>query len=879
MDLWPHSDYPRAMILSRMLESVVVAACRRAWWTMAVGLLLALLCLGVAYERLGVTTDTDLLFSDSLNWRKQDIAFNKDFPQFKNLLVVLVDGSTPEIAEQTAADLAAAMAADGKHFRDVRRPDALPYLEQNGLLFLDAKPLGALLDETIDAQPFLGKLAADPSARGLFGALSLIGLGLEKGQADLAGYAPSLAAFHQALSGALAGKPVPLSWETLLAGTLADQAGRFRFVLAQPALDYAALEPGGDASDAVREQIAKLEFVRAGLAHVRLTGDVALSDEEFSTVAQGAAAGTIGSLALVLLWLILAVKSWRLIVPILLCLVLGLIYTTGFAALAVGRLNLVSVAFAVLFIGIAVDFAIQFCVRAREMRLSTGDEAAALEATARVAGPQILVAAMATAAGFLAFVPTDFSGVAELGLIAGGGMVIAFLCSIIFLPAMLSLCHPRAETQEVGFRWAAKLERVLFRHRAKTLTLAGLIFIAGLALSPRLAFDSDPLHTKDPDTEAMRALSDMMDDPLTNPYSIDVVARNQAEADALAEKLRKLPLVSDALTLSSFVPEDQKEKLDQLQDAADVLSPSLSAHDDTLEQVTPDNIRTSAASALAQMEAGVRAAKDPAQAAPVLPLLSDLRALSTASDTAAMAVNAALTRFLPLQLNRLRAALAAHRVTVNDIPADLSRDWRLPDGRARVQVLSRASARDSQGLHDFVAQVRTVAPDAGGSAVVIVETATTIVGAFRTAAVGAVIAIAVLLLIVLRRVLDVALVLGALLLSATITVLVAVLLPLPLNFANIIALPLLLGVGVSFNIYFVMNWRQGIRRFLGTGTARAVLFSALTTGTAFSSLALSAHPGTASMGKLLLISLGATLAVTWLVLPALLSMLPRQRRW
>ena len=846
---------------------------------MALGLLLAVLSLGAAYERLGVSTDTDLLFSDSLPWRKQDIAFNKDFPQFKDLLVVLVDGSTPEIAEQTAADLAAVMARDPKHFRDVTRPDALPYLEQNGLLFLDAKPLGALLDETIDAQPFLGKLAADPSARGLFGALSLIGLGLEKGQADLAGYAPSLAAFHQALAGALAGKPTPLSWETLLAGTLADQAGKYRFVLAHPALDYSALEPGGDASDALRAQIGKLEFVQSGLAHVRLTGDVALSDEEFSTVAQGAAVGTIGSLALVLLWLVLAVKSWRLIVPILLCLVLGLIYTTGFAALAVGRLNLVSVAFAVLFIGIAVDFAIQFCVRAREMRLSTGNEAAALEATARVAGPQILVAALATSAGFLAFVPTDFSGVAELGLIAGGGMVIAFLCSIVFLPAMLSLCHPRAENEDVGFRWAARLERVLFRHRAKVLTLAGLVFAAGLALAPRLTFDSDPLHTKDPNTEAMRALSDMMDDPLTNPYSIDIVAANQADADALAVKLRKLPLVSDALTLSSFVPDDQKEKLDQLQDASGVLSPSLAPHNTQPEPVTPDSIRASAAAALAQMTAGVQAAKDPAQTAPVLPLLDDLRALSTASDSTAMAVNAALTRFLPLQLDRLRAVLAAHRVTVDDIPPELSRNWRLPDGRARVQALSRASARDSQGLHEFVAQVRTVAPQAGGSAVMIVETAATIVGAFRTAAVGAVIAIAVLLLIVLRRVLDVALVLGALLLSATITVLVAVLLPLPLNFANIIALPLLLGVGVSFNIYFVMNWRRGIRRFLGTGTARAVLFSALTTGTAFSSLALSAHPGTASMGKLLLISLGATLAVTWLVLPALLSMLPRQRRW
>ena len=135
------------------------------------------------------------------------------------------------------------------------------------------------------------------------------------------------------------------------------------------------------------------------------------------------------------------------------------------------------------------------------------------------------------------------------------------------------------------------------------------------------------------------------------------------------------------------------------------------------------------------------------------------------------------------------------------------------------------------------------------------------------------VAIAAILFVVLRRVRDVVLVLAPLPLSSLLTLLVAVLLPLPLNFANIIALPLLLGVGVSFNIYFVMNWRAGRTRLLGSATARAILFSALTTGTAFGSLALSAHPGTASMGELLLISLGCTLLASLVFIPALLASL------
>ena len=164
-----------------------------------------------------------------------------------------------------------------------------------------------------------------------------------------------------------------------------------------------------------------------------------------------------------------------------------------------------------------------------------------------------------------------------------------------------------------------------------------------------------------------------------------------------------------------------------------------------------------------------------------------------------------------------------------------------------------------------------MAPNAGGSAVTIEATSQTIVDAFRDAALIAVASITIILMLALRRLLDVALVLAPLILSALLTLLVAVLLPLPLNFANIIALPLLLGVGVSFNIYFVMNWRAGRRAVLGSATARAIVFSALTTGTAFGSLALSAHPGTASMGRLLLISLACTLLASLVFIPALLS--------
>src|SRR5262249_39977195 len=155
--------------------------------------------------------------------------------------------------------------------------------------------------------------------------------------------------------------------------------------------------------------------------------------------------------------------------------------------------------------------------------------------------------------------------------------------------------------------------------------------------------------------------------------------------------------------------------------------------------------------------------------------------------------------------------------------------WLLPGGRARVQVLPKPDAGNTRGLADFVAEVTAIAPNAGGSAGTNEETSATIVGAVRSAAIYAGISIAVILFIALRRVLDMSLVLAPLLLSSLMTVVVIVVAGLLLNYANIIALPLLLGVGVSFNIYFVMNWRAGQSTMLGSATARAILFSALTT--------------------------------------------------
>jgi len=862
-------------MLNRLLAGLVDTSRRHALLVMIAGIALAVLACGVAATHLGVTTDTDQMFSDKLPWRRNAIELNKDFPQFRDLLVAVIDAKEPEEADATAAALTEALSQDHTHFLSVRRPDSSPYFDKNGLLFLDLAQLTSVMDRTIDAQPFLGQLVADPTARGLFSALALLGVGVTKADTDLTPYLDPIRAFHSALADAEAGKPRPLSWQTLLGSGLADLAGQYHFVLIKPRQNFGALEPGGAATSVVRHAISQLEFVKSGDARVRITGQVALADEEFATVAQGAVEGLIGSVVLITLWLYLAVRTWRLIVPILLTLGLGLTLTLLFATMAVGTLNLVSVGFGVMFVGIAVDFAIQFSVRYREYRHMAGDAARGMRQTGARAGVQILCASLATAAGFLAFVPTAFSGVAELGLIAGAGMLIAFMCTLTFLPAAITVFRPGDEPGEVGFHWARPLDPWIRAHHGWL--LGGFIAMAGLAVavSPRLTFDSDPLHTKNPSTEAMRTLHDLLDNPLTNPYTIDIVEPDLKTAGQLADRLRALPGVESVRDIDSFVPKDQDKKLAVIADAKSILEPTLSAAPPAAP-ITAEQVRMAARVALSQIDPAL--AKLPKDH-PLAAVAADLRVLSTAPDDVAMAVNAALTRFLPLQLDHLRTALSAGKVTIADIPADIRRDWLLPDGRARLQVVPKAEQRAAGGIAAFTMEVTRIAPNAGGSAVTIAATSTTIVDAFRTAAIGALLAILVILSLTLRRLVDVVLVMMPLVLSALLTLYVAVLAGLPLNFANIIALPLLLGLGVSFNVYFVMNWRAGLTAPLASATARAILFSALTTSTAFGSLALSGHPGTASMGVLLLISLGCTLLASLVFVPAVLATIgpPRQR--
>jgi hopanoid biosynthesis associated RND transporter like protein HpnN len=854
------------------IETIVAECCRHARLVVAAFVLAAIGAGIYTAQHFKMDTDSEKLISPDLDWRKREARFDKLFPQQSNLILVVIDGATPELTQRAQSLLAAKLSSQKKLFPIVRQPGGGPFFMQNGLLFLSEAEVKKTTQQLVAAQPFLAGLAADPSLRGVMDGLSTALLGVQHGQATLDQIDKPMKAFAGTLGKVVDGEKAYLSWSSLVTGTT-DPARLRSFIEVQPALDFDALSPGAAASDAIRSAARALNLTPDNGVRIRLTGPVPLADEEFATLAERADLMGIVMLLAVTLTLWLAVRSFRIIACILATLFTGLALTMGLGLAAVGVFNIISIAFVALFVGLGVDFGIQYCVRYRAERHIARDLMPALVRAGHGVGKPLALAAAATAAGFFSFLPTKYVGVAELGLIAGIGMVVAFLLAITMLPALLMLVGPHGEAEEVGFKALAPVDRYLNDNRRLVWIVAAIAGLASLASVPFLHFDFDPLHLRSAKVESVSTLYDLMKDPQTSPNTIDVLAPNLDRADALGARLSTLPEVGMVLTLKSFVPEDQPPKLAAIQDASFLMDAAINPF--VVKPPPSDDEIVASIRGTAKALRDAAATQQTAPARDARSLAGILDRLAGADVATRKRADAAIIPGLGALLDQLRAALQAAPVSLKTMPPDFVRDWVAPNGMARAQVFPKDTSGSDDSLRKFGAAVTHIVPDATGAPLSIRESGDTIMGAFLQAGLWAFIAITILLGFVLGRAYDVLVTLIPLLLSGLLTLGTCVLIGLQLNFANVIALPLLLGIGVAFDIYFVVAWRNGARNLLQSSLTRAVIFSALTTASGFGTLWLSSHPGTASMGELLMISLAWTLVTTLFFLPALLGPPPR----
>lgn len=864
------SPRPFANGLTRWLNGVIV----HPWLLLIVLVLLAGVSLNFARLHLGVNTDTTQMLDAELPFRQAYDRYRDEFPDQVKTLLLVVEAPTPEQAYLGAEAVRAALLKQAERFPSIDWPQGDSFFLQNGLLFRSLEQIQSLSDRLSAAQPLLARLSADPSLAGL---MNLLAEAREHSKQIDFDWTSVDYAVARTVDGVLSGQSRPLSWQTLLGGSqiagAADAKRLYRELLVvRPHLDFSRVRAGRMAVAAARD-IRRNLGLDSGPVRMRITGSVALADDELSSVLEGARLAGLLSLLLVGIVMYLGLRSIRLVLIALFSLAVGLAITAGFAAVAVGRINLISVAFTVLYVGLGVNYAIHYLLRFRE-HLTQGysHQKAVVETGQRLIGA-LSLSALTTAIGFAAFIPTRFTGVAELGLIAAFSMLVTLLMSYTLLPALLAIVPPpRVKSTDTRVGLPAAIVDFPLRHRS--LVLVGTVLLASVSLwwSSAIRFDSDPLNLRAPEAESVATLRQLLAAKATGHRNLQVLSGSAEQAKQLSSVLRKSPEVARVHSLLDFVPDDQEQKIQLIDDLNWLLGFDLLAAD-YQPQKRPADMQLLAINRLLAVLAQNND-DDSRRLQQSLQQLKQAHARQPRADPLNVAGND-LLRLLPQTMQRLyHLTQVTEPITMASLPEGLKRRWLSAEQTYLLQVFPASDASDVSLLGEFVRQVRDIAPHVTGMPVIQIESGAAVSEAFRQALLWAIIGIVVLLVILLRVPVMVAKVLAPLALGGVFTTAAMVILDLPFNFANVVALPLLLGVGVDNGIHLVYRFRAGHLprdNVLRTATARGIVFGALTTVLSFGNLSFSPHTGTASMGIVLAIGLTVIVLTTLFVLPALLN--------
>ena len=837
-----------------------------------------------AVKHLGIDTNTEDMLSKDLPFRIAYARYKHAFPTEIDTVFIVVEAPTPEFADEATRNLAKRL-HNHPLFKTIYLPEGGQFFEDNGLLYLDIGELEELTDNLAKAQPLMSRLARDRSLRGLF---SIMGEALN---APVEGIEVALQKLlfrvSDAIHAVLSNHPYSLSWQELIRGENTNSDASRRFIVAQPELDFSELLPGQHALLAIRQIVRDLFADPNRSIRVRMTGDVALTYEEMESVSQGAKTATIVSLAAVFLTLFLALRSLRLVCATTVTLLAGLILTVGFATVAIGHLNLISVAFAVLYIGLGVDYAIHFNLRYSDLIRSGEAETDALRQSARDIGPSLVLCAISTAVGFLAFLPTAYTGVSELGLISGTGMVLSLTITLTFMPATLILLSGLGRKRGVlvlGSNNNSPLVHFPARFGPAICCLTLPLIIGSLWLLPKAKFDCDPMNLRNPDTESVSTFHDLIEAANSSPMTITALAPDGASASNLAQQLGQLHSVDKAVTIFDFIPQDQDEKLFLIEEIDLILGPQVSPKSLSPPPSTEEQIAASL-SLLRQLDDTLKNTTDRAKTdrqKSVSRLSSSLRELLTSFESmdndndknqTVSRLQRSLLESLPIALTSIRNAVKATTLTLSQLPQDLRKRWIGKDGSYRIEIFPKEKISEKAALQRFVSDVQSVRSDATGAPVIMLEAGNVVVRAFQQAFIAALIIIIAILILKFRNIIDPLFVILPLAFAGVFTVAAMVLLNIPFNFANIIALPLLFGLGVDNGIHMVHRIHKTNPKneaILTTSTARGIFFSGLTTVFSFGSLAFMPHTGMATMGAVLAIGVFLNMICTLIILPAFL---------
>jgi hopanoid biosynthesis associated RND transporter like protein HpnN len=837
---------------------------------------------GYAATHIGINVDPNSFFSENLRFQKAIVEFAEYFPVLTNSLLVVVDGETPEITRAAAEALVADLDGQRQVFHRAFQPGEDRFFERHGLLYGSLEDLDDFADHMALMQTVQAELARDMDLPTL---TRVIQLGLEQedaGSVGAEGWQSVLTHLRTATDSVRLGDGRALSWERVLITGSGFEPSTRSVIVVDPILDEERVLAAERGIDRIRTSARRLGLTPDAGVVVRITGYPAINHEEMISLAKDTATAGMASFVLVVLVLVWAFRCWRLVLAAASTLVVGLVWSAAFAGATIRELNPMSITFGVLVIGLGIDFMIHLGMHFAE-RVTKGQSAeSATQGAILDTGRALVLCAATTGVGFLAFIPTDFRGISDLGMAAAGGMLTILFLTLTLLPALIQLLMTESACADLVARGPAEgLRLPPPPNPVAVIALAGLAGLIALPLLPHVDLDTNVISMRNQDAESVQTFRDLLESRETTPWYLDALVPSLDRAVALAEQMRALPEVDLVVTLADFVPEDQEEKVEMLADVELMLG-------------LPSKITRQPASASEQI-AALRDFKDFLAAGPVTPssplapeidrlrlaLLDFLEAADREPDTSAASQLADLVLDpLPEQIERLTANLAVEPISQEDLPASLVERMLSSDGHARIQVYPTGDLWDHDVMVRFVESIRPLWSEITGLPVNLVESARATWQSLRIALLAATGAIMLLLILLWRSVQDTAIVLGPLLLAVLMTQVSTVVFPLSFNYANVIVLPLLLGIGVDSGIHLVERSKQlrgSSQALLESTTARAVVFSGLTTVATFGTLGISTHRGVSSLGWTLVVGMTWTLMANLLLLPALLALRERRR--
>lgn len=880
-------------------SKLFTAICRRPWLVLGAALVLSLISLVYTIQNLSFLTGRDDLMPSHAPFQVEYREFSKNFGD-QDEIIVVVEANDPLLASRFSSALHDRLSKETGLFRELFYPSGLPYFQQNGMLFMPLEELHSM-GRTLDmAAPVLKELAASPSIKTLFSTLTsqiddyLINPSPEK----LERLTFMLSALDKEFSG-FDGKNSPLSMDLFLKGggndspSMLESAGKQQIIAVRPVKEQGSFVPSEKAILKVRAELGELlrkpEFkgVTAGL-----TGVPVLEFEEMRSSMKDMEIAALLSLVLTIILLLLAFRGVRNTVAAMVTLLIGISLAFGFATVAVGHLNILSMAFAIMLIGLGVEYGIQVVLRYQEELYGAEDlQTAIIHAMSANIRP-ILLAAITTAMAFLTFVLTDFKGIAELGIIAAGGIWACVLATFTVLPAMLVLVNKGQERQGQGSRGKGQERQGqrlewLFRRPGLIVGCTALLALLGAAAVFRVPFDFNMMNLQAKGLEPVRYAYKLMRSKENAGYFGVAVAKDRAEVASLTEQLGALPAVSHVVSLLSLVPDRQQEKLAELGRMKKIMAAIHPAEfEDSLSPMELPAVFEAFHERVNRLKTRLETEKA-AQTQTVGHFAETIdrffKGLEKEKDGNALVMLREMqqTMFAPLpeKLALLKESLEAGQLDEKDLPESLKKRFIGKDGRLLLQIVPKEEIFDKKPLAEFVGQIKSVVPNATGEPVSVYESMLILQNSYLTAFLYAFCGVAVILLLAFRSIK--ATLLGIAPLAAGLLLMVGGmwLFGLKFNVANIIVMPLLLGVGIDSAIYIIARYRnegESPVKVISSSAGVGVFLNALTILFSFGALMVASHQGVFSIGAVMSLGMTAIVLAFLLFLPALLMLVDKQ---